>query len=118
MAPIWSSGFICLSAQAASNELARVMSIIGCEEAKGREQQAHALAAIPGMTLDQAKAVLAAAPQTAQARTETALDALMTKESPEAVAYMPAQHNHSADGSAAKISLLVQAGKSLIEEQL
>ncbi|HDS4354372.1 S49 family peptidase [Enterobacter roggenkampii] len=107
-----------ISAQAASNELARVMSIIGCDEAKGREQQAHALAAIPSMTLDQAKAVLAAAPQTAQARTETALDALMAKESPEAVADMPAQHNHSADGSAAKISLLVQAGKSLIEEQL
>lgn len=107
-----------ISAQAASNELARVMSIIGCEEAKGREQQAHALAAIPNMTLDQAKAVLAAAPQTAQARTETALDKLMETESPEAVADLPAQHNHSADGSAAKISLLVTAGKSLIGEQL
>lgn len=107
-----------ISAQAASNELTRVMSIISCEEAKGREQQAHALAAIPGMTLDQAKAVLAAAPQTAQARTETALDALMEKESPAAVADLPAQRNHSADGSAAKISLLITAGKSLIGEQL
>lgn len=107
-----------ISAQAASNELARVMSIIGCEEAKGREQQAHALAAIPGMTLEQAKAVLAAAPQTAHARTETALDTLMERESPDAVADLPAQHNHSAEGSAAKISLLVTAGKSLIGEQL
>lgn len=107
-----------ISAQAASNELARVMAIIGCDEAKGREQQAHALAAIPGMTLEQAKAVLGAAPQTAQARTETALDKLMATESPEPVADLPAQHTHSAEDSAAKISLLVTAGKSLIGEQL
>lgn len=104
-----------ISAQAASNELARVMSIIGCAEAKGREQQAHTLAAIPGMTLEQAKLVLGAAPQTAQARTETALDALMEKESPAAVADMPA--SQTADSSAAKIALLVTAGKNLTGEQ-
>ncbi len=102
-----------ISAQAASAELARVMSIIGCEEAKGREEQAKTLAAIPGMTLDQARSVLAAAPQTAQVRTETALDQLMEMESPEPVADQPAV---KVTGSTAKISLLVAAGQSLLIE--
>lgn len=98
-----------ISATAASNELARVMSIIGCEEAKGREDQARALAGIPGMTLEQAKAVLSAAPQTAHARTETTLDSLMASESPEPVSDLPAQQH----GANANVALLVAAGKSI-----
>jgi len=65
------------------------------------------------MTLDQARSVLAAAPQTAQVRTETALDQLMEMESPEPVADQPAV---KVTGSTAKISLLVAAGQSLLIE--
>lgn len=99
-----------IRAEATTNELARVMAIIGCPEAKGREEQARALAGVPGMTLEQAQVVLAAAPQTAQARTETTLDALMNNESPD-----PIKDNGKAlaTGASAKISLLVAAGKSI-----
>ncbi|CAI1718005.1 S49 family peptidase [Serratia quinivorans] len=69
----------------ATEEMTRIMSILECDEALGREAQAKALAKVPGMTLDAAKAVLSASPLSAQARTETALDALMEKESPDAV---------------------------------
>ncbi|QHA85698.1 S49 family peptidase [Serratia rhizosphaerae] len=73
------------AAVVASDEMHRIMSILECDEAKGREPQAKALAKVPGMTLDAAKAVLSASPLSAQAKTETALDALMEKESPDAV---------------------------------
>jgi len=53
------------------------MGILNCEEAKGRESQARALAETPGMTVESAQRILAAAPQSAQARTDTALDRLM-----------------------------------------
>lgn len=70
---------------AAEGEMQRIMSILDCEEAQGREPLAKALAKTPGMTLDAAKALLAASPLSAQAKTETALDAMMEQESPEAV---------------------------------
>lgn len=69
----------------AADEMNRIMSILECDEAKGRETQAKALAKLPGMTLESAKTVLAASPISAQAKTDTVLDALMTKESPEAI---------------------------------
>ncbi|EBU7766753.1 S49 family peptidase [Salmonella enterica subsp. enterica serovar Rovaniemi] len=99
-----------IRAEATTNELARVMAIIGCPEAKGREEQARALAGVPGMTVEQAQVVLAAAPQTAQARTETTLDAIMEKESPDAI---QDGGRALATGSNAKISLLVAAGKAI-----
>jgi hypothetical protein len=52
------------------------MGILNCEEAKGRESQAR-VAETPGMTVESAQRILSAAPQSAQARTDTALDRLM-----------------------------------------
>lgn len=69
-----------LSAQvsaAVAAENGRIMGILNCEEAKGRESQARALAETPGMTVESAQRILVAAPQSAQARTYTALDRLM-----------------------------------------
>ncbi|ECJ5891775.1 S49 family peptidase [Salmonella enterica subsp. salamae] len=99
-----------IRAQAASDEMSRIMGIINCPEAKGREEQAKALAAIPGMTAEQAKKVLAVAPQAAQVRTETALDTLMETESP---AVIQDGNKALATGASAKISLLVAAGESI-----
>lgn len=62
---------------AVAAENSRIMGILNCDEAKGRESQARALAETPGMTVESAKRILAAAPQSAQARTDTALDRLM-----------------------------------------
>jgi ClpP class serine protease len=45
---------------AATEERNRVMGILTCEEAKGREDQAKALAEIPGMSVEAAKGILAA----------------------------------------------------------
>jgi signal peptide peptidase SppA len=70
---------------AAAQERERIMGILSCDEAKGREALAQALAATPGMTADAARTILQASPVAAQARTETALDTLMEKESPEPV---------------------------------
>ncbi|HAU3361736.1 TPA: S49 family peptidase [Salmonella enterica subsp. salamae] len=47
--------------EAAAQENQRVMGIIGCPEAKGREQLAQMLAGQPGMNVAQAQAILAAA---------------------------------------------------------
>lgn len=74
-----------IATAAATEEMTRIMSILECDEAQGREAQAKALAKVPGMTLDAAKAVLSASPLSAQAKTETALDTLMKEESPAAV---------------------------------
>ncbi|WP_124983932.1 S49 family peptidase [Escherichia coli] len=63
------------SAVAAENS--RIMGILNCEEAHGREEQARVLAETPGMTVETARRILAAAPQSAQARSDTALDRLM-----------------------------------------
>lgn len=74
-----------VAVNAAADELSRVMSILDCDEAQGREPLAKALAKTPGMTLEQAKVALVASPKSAQARTDTSLDALMNHESPAAV---------------------------------
>ncbi|EAQ8163077.1 S49 family peptidase [Salmonella enterica] len=47
--------------EAAAQENQRVMGIIACQEAKGREQLAQMLAGQPGMSVAQAQAILAAA---------------------------------------------------------
>ncbi|NEG58195.1 S49 family peptidase [Pantoea agglomerans] len=69
-------------ATAATQERERIMGILSCEEAKGREALAQALAATPGMSAGAARTILQASPMAPQARTETALDTLMTSESP------------------------------------
>jgi len=48
-------------ATAVKAENERVLSILGCDEAKSRPKLANALASTPGMTLEQAKAMLAVA---------------------------------------------------------
>ena len=63
------------AAVAAENN--RIMGILNCEEAHGREEQARVLAETPGMNVETARRILAAAPQNAQTRTDTALDRLM-----------------------------------------
>lgn len=64
-------------AAAVTAENARIMGILNCESAEGREAQARALAETPGMTVEHAQRILSAAPQSALARTDTALDHLM-----------------------------------------
>lgn len=64
-------------AAAVLDENARIMGILNCEEAKGRDSTARALAETPGMTVDAARRILATAPQSAQMRSDTALDQLM-----------------------------------------
>ncbi|WP_045441315.1 S49 family peptidase [Citrobacter sp. S-77] len=49
-------------AEAVAQENQRVMGILNCQEAKGREQLAQMLAGQPGMSVEQAKTLLAAAP--------------------------------------------------------
>ncbi|HAU4976814.1 TPA: S49 family peptidase [Aeromonas hydrophila] len=68
----------------AAAERDRIMGILSLDEANGREAAAKALAENPAMTVEGAKAVLAAIPQTAQTASETALDKLM-ETSPAAV---------------------------------
>ncbi|MGF2373686.1 S49 family peptidase, partial [Bacillus inaquosorum] len=70
--------------QMAAAENARIMGILELDEANGREAAAKELAKNRAMTVEGAKAVLAAIPQTAQAASETALDKLM-ETSPAAV---------------------------------
>ncbi len=62
---------------AVAAENSRIMGILNCEEAHGREEQARVLAETPGMTVETARRILAVAPQSAQARSDTALDRLM-----------------------------------------
>lgn len=62
---------------AVAAERSRIMGVLNCEEAKGREVQARVLAETPGMTVATAQQILAAAPQSAHARTDTALDRMM-----------------------------------------
>ena len=64
-------------AAAVLDENARIIGILNCEEAKGRDSTARALAETPGMTVDAARRILATAPQNAQMRSDTALDQLM-----------------------------------------
>ncbi|KUW64561.1 S49 family peptidase [Escherichia coli] len=90
-----------IRADAASSELARVMAIINCPEAVGREAQAKALAGVPGMTVG-------------QARTETALDTLMSTESP---ATIQDAGSTTATGTTANVSMLVAAGRSILGDE-
>lgn len=69
---------------AVTAESCRIMGILNCDEAKGREPQARVLAETPGMTVESAQRILASAPLSAQARTDTSLDRLM-ESSPGAV---------------------------------
>ncbi|WP_259052477.1 S49 family peptidase [Klebsiella sp. BIGb0407] len=62
---------------AVTAENSRIMGILNCDEAKGREPQARVLAETPGMTIEGAQRILASAPVSALARTDTALDRLM-----------------------------------------
>lgn len=62
----------------------RIMGIMSCDEAKGREAQAQALAATPGMSVADAQRIMSTTPLSAQARTDTALDELMAQ-SPDAL---------------------------------
>lgn len=66
--------------EAAAAENSRVMGILNCPEAKGREAQAQALAGCPGMSVDQAKTILAAAPQIATETTTTTTTEAATSE--------------------------------------
>lgn len=70
---------------AATQERERIMGIMSCNEAKGREEMAQALALTPGMSIEAARTILQSAPAGAQVRTQTALDALMEAESPKAL---------------------------------
>jgi signal peptide peptidase SppA len=60
------------AAEARTTERARISGIQGCEEAKGRESLANHLALNTDMSVDAAKAVLAASPKTEPVKTETA----------------------------------------------
>lgn len=64
-------------AAAVAAENARIMGILGCDEAKGRESMAQALASTLGMTVEDAQRIMSAAPLSAQARSETSLDTMM-----------------------------------------
>lgn len=75
--PPTSSATVVDGEQMAAAENARIMGILNLDEAKGREAAAKELAKNRAMTVEGAKAVLAAIPQTAQAASETALDKLM-----------------------------------------
>ena len=62
---------------AVNAEQQRIMGILDCDEAKGRESTARALAGTPGMSIDDAKRILATSTQSAQVRTESAFDQLL-----------------------------------------
>lgn len=98
-----------LQQTAAQAELSRVMGILNCDEAQGRESLAKALAAMPGMSVEAAKVALLAAPKSAQVRTDTALDALMEVESPNAVSTADGKKT----GAEAKTEGLFKAAKAL-----
>jgi capsid assembly protease len=59
------------TADARAAERARMSGITGCEEAKGRESLANHLAMNTDMTVDAAKAILAASPKAEPPKTET-----------------------------------------------
>ncbi|AIR03409.1 capsid assembly protein [Cedecea neteri] len=64
-------------AAAVQSENQRIMGILNCEEAKGREATARALAGTENMSVESAQSILATVPLSAQARTETGFDALL-----------------------------------------
>ena len=67
--------------EAAAQENQRVMGILTCQEAKGREQLATMLAGQQGMSIEQARAILAAAaPQQPVASAQSEADRIMACE--------------------------------------
>ncbi|MDO6707929.1 S49 family peptidase [Photobacterium sp. 1_MG-2023] len=64
---------------ALTGERQRVLGILGLEEAKGREALANQLAAMPSMSVDAAKTLLASVPAAVAEEETTALDALATQ---------------------------------------
>lgn len=76
-------------AEARQSERARITGITGCDEAKGRETLAGHIAANTDMSVDEAKAMLAAAPVTAapvateSSETTTPFNAVMATGNPE-----------------------------------
>ncbi|KFC09041.1 phage protein [Trabulsiella guamensis ATCC 49490] len=64
--------------EAAAQENQRVLGILNCQEAKGRETLAQTLAGQPGMSVEQAKAILSAAPQPAQETATSEADKIMS----------------------------------------
>lgn len=70
------------AAEARAAERARVAGILGCEEAKGREQLAQHLAMNTDMSVDAAKATLAAAPVVTAAPEKPATDSASTQANP------------------------------------
>ncbi|ENY3616552.1 S49 family peptidase [Escherichia coli O8:H49] len=66
--------------EAAAQENQRVMGILTCQEAKGREQLATMLAGQQGMSVEQARAILAAAPQQPVASAQSEADRIMACE--------------------------------------
>ncbi|EDI0784837.1 S49 family peptidase [Salmonella enterica] len=75
-------------AEAVAQENQRVMGILNCQEAKGREQLAQMLAGQPGMTVEQAKAFLAAVPAASAANTGDQIMALPEAKGREQLAQM------------------------------
>ena len=70
-----------MATEAAAQENQRVMGILTCQEAKGREQLATMLAGQQGMSVEQARAILAAAaPQQPVASTQSEADRIMACE--------------------------------------
>lgn len=63
----------------AANERARIEGITTCEEAKGREGLANHFAFKSSMSVDEAKAALAASPKASASTGKSALDAAMEK---------------------------------------
>ena len=72
-------------AEAVAQDNQRVRGILNCLEAKGREQLAQALTEQPGMTVAQAKTLLAAAPAASQPSQETLFDRFMAQHAASAV---------------------------------
>ncbi|GAB6263913.1 S49 family peptidase [Photobacterium sp. R1] len=64
---------------AMAGERQRVLGILGLEEAKGREALANQLAAMPSMSVEEAKGLLAVAPPAVAEENNSALDALATQ---------------------------------------
>ncbi|EKF0233102.1 S49 family peptidase [Escherichia coli] len=74
--------------EAVAQENQRVMEILNCQEAKGREQLAKMLAGQPGMSVEQAKAFLAAVPAASVANTGDQIMALPEAKGREQLAQM------------------------------
>ncbi|MCL9783655.1 S49 family peptidase [Vibrio sp. S4M6] len=73
----------------ATAERERVLGILGCDQAQGRQKMAHKLASMPSMSVDDAKELLASA------ATETSNDSAQN-----AIAAISAEHGEPLDASA------------------